>query len=274
VTLHELLDDHYGGDGDDVLRRMLDEGADPAARYGPESETPLHTATRRRRLSAVSILLERGAPIDALSAGGKTAYAHAIRRSFDEVAEALLAAGASDRLEPVDRFAVAVGGGRLDEARAHLANHPGVARTGNPEEDRLLADMAGRNAPGPVAFLIEAGADLAARGLDTGTPLHQAAWFGQPDNARLLIGAGAPLDIFDDKHESSPIHWGVHGSRYSGGADERQDAYVAVVRLLLDAGSSLRYPGEPAGDAYLQRLRRDASPRVAELLPDSAPEPA
>ena len=42
-------------------------------------------------------------------------------------------------------------------------------------------------------------------------PLHQAAWFGQPDNARLLIEAGAPLDVFDSVHESSPLGWAAHG---------------------------------------------------------------
>jgi hypothetical protein len=51
--------------------------------------------------------------------------------------------------------------------------------------------------------------------------LRQAAWFGQPDNARRLIDAGAPLDVLDATHEGSPIGWAVHGSRYSGGAEKR-----------------------------------------------------
>ena len=62
--------------------------------------------------------------------------------------------------------------GRLDEARAILAAFPDAARTGNPEEDRLLADVAGRNESPPVELLISAGADLAAPGLDSGTPLQ------------------------------------------------------------------------------------------------------
>ena len=117
-----------------------------------------------------------------------------------------------------------------------------------------------------MELLISAGADLSAPGLDTGTPLHQAAWFGQPDNARLLIDAGAPLDIFEPTHGSSPIGWAVHGSRYSGGAEERQDAYVALARMLLAAGSSLQYPDETQSDAYTRRLLDDASPQVREIL--------
>ena len=265
-ALFDLLDFHYGADGDRVLRRMLAEGADPSARSGAHAETPLHVATRRRRPGAVGILLDHGAGIDARTAGGKTAYAHAVRRGFDEVANLLVNRGATTGLNEADRFAVAIVNGRLDEARTILKTHPGVARTGNPEEDRLLADVAGRNDPEPVKLLIQAGADLAATGLDSGTPLHQSAWFGQPRNARLLLDAGAPLDVFDDTHESSPLHWAVHGSRYSGGAGERQDAYVELVEMLLAAGSSVHYPDDPGGDAYRNRLLRDASPRVRKVL--------
>ena len=266
TTLHQFLDWNYGRQGDRTLRRRLKTGEDPNVREGGHSEAPLHVATRRRRKKAVEILLDFGAEIDARTSGGKTAYAHAVRRGFDEVAEVLRTRGASTELNPTDRLAVEVVDGRLDQAKSLLADHPELARTGNPEEDRLLADVAGRNRPAAVELLIDAGADLAVPGLDGGTPLHQAAWFGQPANARLLIAAGAPLDVFDPVYESSPIGWVAHGSRYSGGAEQRQEVYVELAILLLDAGSSLRYPDEPESDAYFERLLRDASPKVAEVL--------
>lgn len=266
MTLHDFLDFNYGPDGDAALQRMLSDGAEVNERRGPQSETPLHVATRRRRAKAASILLDHGAGIDAKTAGGKTAYAHAARRGFHDLTKVLAARGANTGLNEADRLAVAIVNGRLNEARTIIAGDPQVVRTGNPEEDRLLADVAGRNETAPVALLIQAGADLTATALDSGTPLHQAAWFGQPDNARLLIDAGAPLDVFDATHESSPLGWAVHGSRYSGGAEERQEAYVTLVRMLLQAGSSLHYPEEPQGDAYFRRLLEDASPQVAEVL--------
>lgn len=266
MSLHQLLDWKYGPEGDAVLQGLLAEGVDPNARAGPHAETPLHVATRRRRKAAVAILLDHGADIDAKTAFGKTAYAHAIRRGFHELVALLTERGADTELNDADRFAVAVVGGRLDEARKILAQHPGVARTGNPEEDRLFADVAGRGDPEPVALLIAAGADLTATGLDSGTPLHQAAWFGQPANARLLIEAAAPLDVFDSVHESSPLGWAVHGSRYSGGAEARQDAYVDLTRMLIEAGSSFTYPDDPGGEAYVVRLLQDATPRVKEVL--------
>ena len=48
--------------------------------------------------------------------------------------------------------------------------------------------------------------------------------------------------------------------------EERQDAYVKLVEMLLEAGSSLSYPDDPGGNAYRQRLLRDANPRVREVL--------
>ncbi len=111
-----------------------------------------------------------------------------------------------------------------------------------------------------MQLLIDAGADLAAPGMDGGTPLHQAAWFGQPANLRLLIAAGAPLHVYDETHDSSPLGWAVHGSRWSGGADEDDGPWVESVTLLLAAGA------RPRDAAALERFRRDGSARVAAVL--------
>lgn len=265
MTLQELLDTQFGPDGVEVLRARLAAGEDCNTTFGPAAETPLHVAARRFRPAAVDLLLEHGAEADARNGGGKTAYAHAARRGFGPITERLAAHGADTSLTPADEFAVAVGANGLDEARRILAAHPGVARTGNPEEDRLLADVAGRNASEPVAFLLEAGAPLDVPGLDDGTPLHVAAWFGQPGNARLLVAAGAPLEIFERVHRSSPLGWAVHGSRYSGGAEDRKDAYRAVLGLLLEAGAQTTYPDDP-GPAYRRRLLGDAPPWIRGIL--------
>lgn len=264
TTIHEFLDCNYGPDGDQVLRERLAQGQEVNERR--EGQTPLHVAVMRRRLNAVVLLLEYGAEIDAKNLHGKTAYVHAIRRGFSEIAELLDRRGADTAMNEADRFAIAIRSGNLDAARMILAEHPTAIKTGNPDEDRLLPDMAGRNEAEPVAFLVNNGANLTAPGLDSGTALHVAAWFGQPQNARILIDAGAPLDVFDPTHESSPIGWAVHGSRYSGEAQQRQDQYVALVRMLLAAGSSLHYPDDSGGDAYFKRLMSDAVDAVKEVL--------
>jgi len=265
VSLHQFIDFDYGADGDSTLKQRLSQGIDPEKLEA--GETLLHVAARRRRLNAMKILLEYGANINTRNSHGKTAYAHAARRGFHEITALLEKMGADKELTPADQLAVALSNRKIDLAREILSRYPGSANTGNPEEDRLLADVAGRQQSEPVTLLIKAGANLTAPGLDSGTPLHQSAWFGQPQNARLLLEAGASVDIFDTVHQSSPLGWAVHGSRYSGGADQRQDAYVELVRMLLEAGSSLRYPDDP-DDAYLIRLRSDATPRVKAVLPE------
>jgi ankyrin repeat protein len=256
MDLHHFLDWEYSGD--DAFEALL-SGADPNARAGRLDETLLHAAARRRRVSASEILLKHGADPNAKNGGGKTACVHAMRRGFDDVVAVL---GPRTRIEltDADRLAIALVGGRLDEARAILAAHPSAARTGNPEEDRLLADLAGRPATAPVKLLVEAGADLAARAMDGGTALHQAAWFGVPENARLLIAAGAPIDMAGDDHDSTPLGWAAHGARYSGGADDQRDRYVDIVRMLRAAGAGFR------DEAYRRRLLDDALPEIAELL--------
>lgn len=263
-SIHYLLDWDYGPDGADKLRRLVAEGADVNALSG-DGEAPIHVAVRRRRLDATEVLVELGADIDSQTAGGKTAYAHAIRRGFNEVSGFLEALGADTTLNNADLLAIAVTRGMLREAAEILLEDPDAARTGNPEEDRLFPDIAGRADREAVKFLIDAGADLEARGLDDGTPLHQAAWFGEPANAGLLIDAGAPLDIFDKCHNSSPLHWAVHGSSYSGHAQFRQQRYVTLVEMLLEAGSSLHYPGDDT-DSYLRRLFADASRQVRDAM--------
>lgn len=265
MDLFTLLDTNYGPWGDLRLKRLLAGGASVNARRGTIQETPLHVAARRCRLSAIRILVKAGAEVDACTAGGKTACIHAARRGFNEVAIFLEKQGAKLEFTPADRLAVALSNKDEKEAKQILSHHPEAARTGNPEEDRLLADMSGRNEAWPVSLLIAAGASLMARGLDGGTPLHQAAWFGKVQNTHLLLNAKAPLEVFDDDHRSSPLGWAVHGSRESGGAAQRQAAYMAIVESLLKSGAKLYYPND-ASDAFYRRLLKQASRPVQAQL--------
>jgi ankyrin repeat protein len=246
------------------LAFLLARGADVERRAGPHGETALHVAARRRRPEAVRLLAERGADLRAPNRGGKTAFQHAARRGFDDVCAALRAAGATEALAPGDRFAAHLAAGELEAARA-LAHGSPVDRD-NPEETRLLPDLAGRpERREELVLLLELGLPLDARGLDGGTALHQAAWFGAPDNLELLLARGAPLELLCEEHGSTPLGWVAHGSRYSGGAAERQAAYVRAAELLLAAGASLAHPLAPEDDSAAWLLE-DASDEVARVL--------
>ncbi len=135
MELHQVLDWQYGADGADVLRGLLRAGADVNGRVGHLHETALHVAARRRRCDAIEILVEFGADLDARTVGGQTAFSHASRRTFGDVADLLGSLGADTALTYADEFAVAVLDGHLEEARILLGKHPTVARTGDPEND-------------------------------------------------------------------------------------------------------------------------------------------
>ena len=265
MDLFRYIDIGYP-EGDEGLVAGLAGFGDINQTFGLLNETLLHVAARRRRCSAVEVLAEHGADLNVKNSGGKTPFAHAIRRGFDDVVAVLRSRGVDESLNDADRFAVAMIQGDLVKAESLLQQEPTLACTGNNEEDRILADIAGRPQPERVQFLLDHNASLTATALDGGTALHQACWFGQPENVKMLIEAGAELENFDRCHESSPLGWAVHGSRYSGGAADVVDKYVEIVRLLLDAGAKLHYPDEANSNRYQERLLNDAVPGVRELL--------
>jgi len=248
-----------------AVERVLARGARLDARWGPLDESVLYTAVRRRRLDAVELLLERGADVRARTRGGDTAWRHAVRRPFPEVAARLAEAGADTRTTPADELARALLGRDLDAARSVLDAHPRTVAELVPEEARLLGDLAGQGKVESVRFLLDHGADVDARGLDGGTPLEQTAWFAQPAVTRLLLERGADVHATGCDHASTPLGWAAHGSRWSGGAEARQAAYLEVVELLLAAGAELALPGDPPGEPGA-RLLGDASDAVRARL--------
>ena len=235
-ALHRLLDVEFSPA---ELERQLAEGADPNQRLGVAQESALHVAVRRRRLEAIDPLLDAAAEIDAKTAGGKSAWVHAYRRGFDEITAHLASRGADCSHNPNDELSSAITHGDLGRARLLLDEDPTLPQSDNPEEARLLADIVGYDRDDAARMLLERGADIAARGLDGGTPLHIAAWFGAPKCVRLLLEFDAPLELRGDDHDLTPLGWLAHGSRFSGGADERQEVYVDIARQLLDAGAKL-----------------------------------
>lgn len=261
--LHYLLDVDYHPDR---MIGLLEAGVDPNVKYGPFTETALHAAVRRRRLEAIQPLLKYGADINAQTKGGKTAYAHAARRGFFEISRFLEERGADTNLNQADELAVALIRNDLATARAIIAENPDLVPNMTTEEARILPDLSGRSMPEAVVLLLDAGADITARGLDGGTALHQAAWFGQPEMAEILIRHGAPLEILCREHQSTPLGWAAHGSSFSGGAKEREEAYVKIAEWLLEAGASLVHPHDPDPEVAGGWLLGQCSLEVAEVI--------
>lgn len=221
------------------VRLLLDHGADPN-HTNPQGDTALHWAVRRgRSVAIVAMLLEAGADIDAVRNDGRTAYAMAVVDGQSAMAEYLAGRGADTRLSAIDAF-VAGQGGEVPPESAH-----------SPENARLLTQLAEGGNVTAVEGLLKAGVPVGARGDGGITALHYACWRGDVAMMRILIAAGAPLDVKDDMYGATPSGFLHHGS-----TNCRLGDYAEGTRMLLAAG--LREWDEPSGNAKMDAVLREA----------------
>jgi ankyrin repeat protein len=186
------------------MRRLIDAGADPnAADAG--GETVLMTAARTGIPSALRVLLERGARVDAREPEfQQTALMIAVREDHDEAVGVLLAAGAAPNAQtrkgPVPAFVPPCKGTGCGSEGVGI-NRGGLPDRGRRAEAKggmtplLYAARDGRLAA--ARRLIDAGADLELSDANGIRPLLMAALNNQMDVARLLLAKGANVNADD-----------------------------------------------------------------------------
>lgn len=103
-----------------------------------------------------------------------------------------------------------------------------------PKSDTPLIGAASLGAEEVGLRLIEAGADPSIRGIFGETALHWAALLGEAKLVRKLI-PGANLELKDEKYNSTPLGWAIHGfSNPPAGSNGDQ---LKVAQLLIKAGA-------------------------------------
>jgi ankyrin repeat protein len=116
-----------------------------------------------------------------------------------------------------------------------LKKQPEFFKTSDPAEAGALAEAAQSGRTDVVQLLLEAGFDPLVTGMDSGSSLHIACWFGQLAAVNLLIDR-VPLDLVDANHGSPPLGWALHGAQW---CRNPEGDYVAVVQSLIQAGADV-----------------------------------
>jgi len=156
--------------------------------------TPLHLAAFHDLPHMIDVLLEAGAKPDDADEHGRTPIDLALhggkRRSYERLLahgcapdrELLALVGSIERSERIARLHSAIHGGQTDAVKAALAHDPTLL-------NQHFPDVWGTG------------------GTFGATPLHWAAMAGQIEVARLLIAAGASLEIRDLTYGGTPLGW-------------------------------------------------------------------
>lgn len=181
----------------------------------------------------------------------KTAHAVARQSGHDDVFRLLM-----ERSPDALRLAQACTAGDDAIVDDLIARRPDIARGLSSDELAALVDAAEANNAKAVRLMLAVGWPVDARRSDGATALHFAAWLGNADLVRELVGRGAPLEAVENTFNGRPLGWALHGSTNSWRASVGD--YAGVVEALLGAGANAQsVPDElDTSGAVLEVLRR------------------
>ena len=220
-------DDDYKASGKEMLRYLLDEGANPNLQS--RDGGPLHQAAVYSHLEIMELLLAHGAdPTDGTC--GWTPLSMAIKYNSPEAACLLLRTPVADAKQRQDAriSALWVVCRKGDRELALLVLDAGLADLDQADatgRSPLLIAVAGGHVP-TARLLVRRGARHDVPDAEGRLPLHLAAHAGYDLLVRDLLRAGAPPDGRDGKGDTAMCLAAAAG-------------HGKVVRQLLEGGASL-----------------------------------
>jgi ankyrin repeat protein len=242
--------------GPDIMRLLLDSGADPNAKNHRNATALLWAVTDA---GAVRLLLERGADPNVKSVEGRTPlYLAATEPAGIDVMKLLLDKGADPNgkdLTGRSPLLAAAATGNTEAMRLLIAKGARVNASMGSGSTALISAAASRN-PGAVQFLIEQGADVNARTKRGGSALDIAASWGSLEMVKMLLAKGARVDTQDDRGYT-PLMYAAYA----------ESMPVEVVRLLLAKGADRSATGE--GETAFSLASKRGDTEIVHLLDQS-----
>ena len=201
----ELLLEHGLGP-DHCSNWLLEEGDELVANNDQTLGYQLEWAARNHHVERARLLVDNGAEVNR-SVHGRTLYEWAWLTGHPDLARYLADHGAKAvRLSDEQRFAGCCMSGDRDGARALALSQPDIAERTQAAMPDLLPDAATGNRLDAVRAMLDLGFDP---GRPDRTALHQAAFHGQLDMAKLLLEKGADLSLRDASFAATPMQWAV-----------------------------------------------------------------
>jgi ankyrin repeat protein len=215
---------------------------------------------RERSPEVIRLLVEHGADVHARDeANERTPYGLAWRMGRPDLCELLADLGARPEVGPVDELIGLCFAGDREGARRVAAEDPARAERVRSEFFEALHQAAAEGRADAAALLLDLGVAIDLPGQMGGTPLHHAAWWGHGDVVALLLERGAdPLRRAEPGNGGAPLGWTAHGSFHSpgpvagGGTDHRR-----IAELLVAAGATVDAEMVDAADAELAEWLRE-----------------
>lgn len=212
----------------DIVKFLLETGADVNSEEKKSRKTPLHAAACKGNTEVCELLLEKGAEINRKDYGGDTPLSLALDDNRHEAALFLLDKGADGNTVNLNRWTplhLAIYG-RDQDIASRLIN---LGVDINPANDQgwtplCLALRYGQ--PDIARLLIEKGAAL--KGQNKGLiPLHIAIGNHHDELAISLIYRGVDINSVNEKN-ASPLHVAIESNK------------PEMIKLLIDKGADLK----------------------------------
>lgn len=238
----------------DIVRALLQAGAEP----------DIYTAVALDDVDLLErVLLKHPGmtndrigepPFQTVKSNGGHVYAYVIGNGISPTQYAVMRGShrtleiLKSRVSIGNQILLAAQAGNLSEAKALAESNPDFwIELG--KDHAAVAFAAQHGNVEAVKILLELGFNPNSPGMDGGTALHLAAWYGYSEIVRLLIGR-VPIEQLDPTHGSPPLGWAAHGSHF---CRNPKGDYLECVRLLIENGADPKAQANKNGVTMLQQ---------------------